>query len=139
MGELAVVGVFSHPEIDAAAGGIGKTLVNQALYYFNDFWYLLGSLGVDVSSLDVEGVHILEVAIGVFLGKLGGGNTALVGAVYNLVVDVGDVLHILDLIAPEAQVTPDDVKDDVAHAVADMSIVVGGNTADVYLDLVLYW
>ncbi|MBA7561529.1 hypothetical protein ES708_03167 [subsurface metagenome] len=140
MGELAVVGVFAYPEIDAAAGGIGKALVNQAGYYLNDFWHLLGGAGIDVSLRldDIQGFHIFLKTVGVLLGKLGGGNAALVGAVDNLVVDIGDVLHVLDPVIAEPEVAPDDIKDDIAHGVADVGVVVGGDAADVYLNLVLH-
>ena len=60
----------------------------------------------------------------------------LVGAVDNLIVDIGDVLHVLHLIAAKLEVAPDDIEDDVAHGVADVGVVVGGNAADVHLDLV---
>ena len=63
-------------------------------------------------------------------------NSEPTGPIYNLIVDIGNVLYIFYLIALELEVTPDDVKDDIAHGVTDMGVIVGCDPADIHLDLI---
>ena len=136
MSQFPVIGNTPHPEIDTALRRIGMPLVDKTLYHLNDFGYLLGSPGIDISPGNIEGIHILKMAIGELARQLAGGNTKLIGSVDNLIVDVSNILDILHLIATKLEVTLDDIKNDITHGMADMRLVIGSNPTDIHLNLI---
>ena len=92
----------------------------------------------DVGVEDAKTVHLLDESARELLGDLGGGAALLVGAVDDLVVDIGKVLGKRDLIALEHEVAADHVKRQERARVADVDLVVDRRAADVHADLALF-
>ena len=136
MRQLAVVGDISHPEIYAALRRIGIPLIYQALHYLNNFGYLFGSPGINISPTDIQSIHVGKIAAGKFFRQLSGRYTKFISTVYNLIVNIGDILHILHLVVTELEIAPDDIKDDIAHGMTEVCLVIGSNTADIHFYLV---
>ena len=77
-------------------------------------------------------VHVFKVTLREFLGQFFGRDAQTVGPGNNFIIDIGNILHAFDIVAPVFQVTPYDIEDDVAHSVAHVRIVIRGNAADVH-------
>jgi hypothetical protein len=54
------------------------------------------------------------------------------GTIYDLVINVSEVLHILDFMASESQITPDYIEDYVSHGMPDMTFVISSNATDIH-------
>ena len=98
---------------------------------------MLGRLGVDGGALDAQRVRVLVVLGDEALAQLLDGDALLVGAADHLVVDVGEVLHELDLVALVLQVPAQRVKHDERARVADVEVIVDGRAAGVNANLAL--
>ena len=140
--ELAVVLLGRHAVVHVGPlalrrrGDVGEALVDEAgddLDHLRDF---SRGVGVDVGGIDVEVAHVVEVHVDELLDELVGGDLEAVRALDDAVIDVGEVLDVLDGVAPPAEVTLHDVEDDVAHRVADVGGVVRRDAADVHGDVV---
>ena len=68
-----------------------------------------------------------------------GGNPLLIGALDNLIVDIGKVLDKCHLIPPVLQIPAKGVEDADGPGVADVNQVIDGGTADVHLYLALLY
>ena len=65
-------------------------------------------------------------------------NACFIGAIDNLVVDIGEVAHKANFVAKVLEITIKSVKDDSGAGVPDMTIVIDGDSAYVHADLVCY-
>ena len=119
-GKLAVVRNLTDTEKNVAADRVGEAFINESFGCFDDFRDSLGGEGGEVGLKDIKRGHVLEIALGIFGGQLFDGDTEAVGMVNDVVLDIGDVFHVLDLIAAEFQVTADDIEDNIAHGMADV-------------------
>ena len=72
--EPTVVRVALHPEVHVALRFVGMPLVYQALNDLDDLRYFLGRPGIDVSSLNIESIHVHKVLGDELLGQLTGRN-----------------------------------------------------------------
>ena len=134
--ELAVVVLAGNAEIDVAGGGVSVAAVDEAGDGVDDAGYLAGGPRVLGSALDVEGVHGVEIVADELLDQIVLGYAALLGALDNLVVNVGEVLDVAHPVALVLKVAAQRVEDDVAESVADVGCGVGGDAADVHFDFV---
>ena len=57
-----------------------------------------------------------------------------ISALNDFVVDIGDIAHVLQLIAEKTQIARHDVKGDEGTSMADMTEIVNGNTTHVHAD-----
>ena len=97
--ELAVLGEARHAEVDVAVRFIGVALFDKLLDDVDDCVDFVRRARVDGRAADAERVGVGVVFGDVFLRELGDGDAHLVRAVYHLVVDVGEVLHVGDFVA----------------------------------------
>ncbi|MNX70705.1 hypothetical protein D3C86_1019760 [compost metagenome] len=120
----------------AIARGVGVTLVDQGLDHRVHARDVIGGTRLHVRLLDVQArfvfVHRRDHALGQRFERL----AVLVGPIDDLVVDVGDVAHVGQVVAAEAQPARHQVERDHAAAVAQVAVVVHGHPADVHAHLV---
>ena len=103
----------------------------QLLDQLHDQRHRLDRAHVVPGRQDIECRHVLAIELGLLLGECGPVRAGSGGAFQQRVVDVGDVLHVIDL---EPAVAPDPVEQvegDVGVGVADVGRVVGRDAADV--------
>jgi hypothetical protein len=81
---------------------------------------------------DVEGVEVLEKCALVFLGVLGDRNTGSSSVPDDLVVDIGDVHHVIDWDSLLADEAAKDVDLEEGTEVADVAVVVDSGAAAVH-------
>ena len=130
-GQLAVVGVAQHVEVDVAATLVGVAGLDQSLDQLDHLRDVAGGPGFDRGRQDAERV-------------VGGGERPLVGCrpfpprparrrglVQDLVVDIGDVADERDVAAPRRQPAPQDVERHPAAHVADVRQSLHGGAAEV--------
>ena len=135
----AVVVVRAHREVHVARRhGIGKALLDKKLNHLLHGLDLARGAGANVGVKDAKAVHLLDEGVGELLGNRGGRGALLVGAVDDLVIDVGEVLGKGDLIALVHEVTADHVKREERAGVADVDLVVDGGAAHVHADLAVF-
>ncbi len=96
------------------------------------FAIVLRGARVDRGRHDVQVGQVLAVVVDVTFGQRERIHSQLVGAVDDLVIHIGKVHDMVDLVAAEFKVAPDDVEDQRRHGVPDMGVVINGHTADVH-------
>ena len=89
-----------------------------------------------MSRLDVQCFHILVITLYVFLGQFLDSHPAFAGMSNDIILDVGDILDVLYLVAPVFQVAADNVEKYITQGMTDMGIVIRIYTADIHLHLV---
>ena len=112
--QLTVAVAPLYPEKHVSAGGIGMARSNQLADGRYDRADFLRGLGVDVGTADVQGVHGLEEIVNEPLGQLRGFDTLFLGPLDDLVVDVSEVLHVLNVVSLILQIAAQDVESDIA-------------------------
>ena len=132
MAQLAVLRVGLDAEIDiAVAGHVGMAAGHQIPHQLQDLLDVLGGAGLDGGPLDVQTVGVLQVLVGIVLGHLRHGNALFLGAVDQLVVNVGDVGDKNHLVAPVFQVAAQRIEHHQRAGVAHVDIVVDRGATDV--------
>ncbi len=120
----------------AIAGGVGIALVDQGLDHRVHARDVVGGTRFHVRLEDVEArlvlVHRGDHALGQRVERL----AVFIGAVDDLVVDVGDVAHIGQVVTAETQPAGHQVEGNHAAAVADVAVVVHGHAAHVHAHFV---
>ena len=96
---------------------------------------MLRDLRVHVSLEYVECLCIVEVLLDVLLGYLRRCDAFLLGSVDDLVVNVGEVLYELDLVAPELEIPPERIENDKRSGISYVEEVIYGRAADIHPDL----
>ena len=107
-------------------------LLDERLNHGDHGRYLLRGTGANVGRLDAEALHDLDERVGVLGRDRGGLHTALVCALDDLVVDVGQVLGERDVVAALDEPAADDVERQERAGVADVNLVVDRGAADVH-------
>ena len=115
----------------AVVGGIGKALCLKLLDDVDDLRDVLGGLRVDGRALDAQRIGVLIVLGDEALAQFLDGDAFLVGAADHLIVDIGEVLNELDLIALVLKVAAKRVEHDERARIADVEIVVDGRAAGI--------
>ena len=133
--QLQVVGKLLHGKVDVAVGRIGKAAIHQSLHQADDLVDMFRGLGLASRGQQAEAVHVLVEGANEFFRQFPAADAALVGALDDLVVHIRVVAYVVHLVAEIAQVTIDDVEHDVGAGMADVAVVVDGDSADVHADL----
>ena len=137
-GELAIAGaVRLGVEIDVAVYLVGQALVFQLFNQGDDLADVFGGARMHVRLHHAQGLGVLEVLSDIFLGDGVHGGMFLVGAANHFVVNVGKVLHKLDLVAHVGEKAPQGVENDKRPRVADVEIVIHRRPAGVNAHLAL--
>ena len=117
MAQLAVFREGLGAEVNVAVlRNVGVAVLDQALDDVDDGVHGLGRARVHGSLFDAEALRVVRL-------------------VDDLVVDVGEVLHELDLVAAVLEVAAQQVENDERTRVADMEVVVYGRAAGIHLYL----
>ena len=130
-GQLAVAHVLLGVKVHVAVHLVGVALVLQGFHQMDDFADVLRGPGMHRGGTDAQGLGVLIVFLNEPVAQLLHGDAFLVGALDHLVVDVGEVLHEGDFIAPVLKVPPQHVKGDEGPGVADVEIIVHRGAAGV--------
>ena len=134
--QLAVFGELLGAEVDiAVVNRIRIALVDQRLYDVNNRIHRLGRTRMNGCRTDTQPLCVREVFLDIAVGDDVVGHALFVCLFDDLVVDVGEVLYELDLIAAVLKVAAQRVKDDKRTRIADVEVVVDRRTAGVHLDL----
>ena len=96
---------------------------------------MVGGLGLLVTSQDTDRVHVPVKLSDIAFRDLPRGSAFRVGALDDLVVDIGEVLDERHAVSLEGQVAADDVEDDGAARVPDVAEVIHRDATDVHPDL----
>ena len=131
-GNLAVGLVGTHGEVHVALRLIGVAAGDERLDHLDHRKNLLRGAGANVRLLDTEALHDLDERVGVLRGNLVGRNAALVCALDDLVVDVGEVLGERDVVAALDEPAADDVERKERAGVSDVDVVVDRGAADIH-------
>ena len=127
MAQLAVLREGLGAEVNVAVlRNIGVAVLDQTLDDVDDGVHGLGRARVNGSLLDAEALRVDIVFLDIALCDGVEVNALFVGLVDDLVVDVGEVLHELDLVAAVLEVAAQQVENDERTRVADMEVVVYG-------------
>ncbi len=135
--QLAVADEFADPVVDVAvARRVGEILVDQGLDHRVHPGDVAGGAGFLIRPQHGEARLVLMHRGDHALGQRLEGFTVLLRAADDLVVDVGDVAHVVQLVAGMAQPAGDHVERHHHPRVADVAEVVDGHPADVHAHLV---
>ena len=132
MAELAVVLELQRAVVHVAVDLVGVALVDERRDEVNDLLDVFGGLRVHGRLADAERVRVGEVLGDVFFRDLLAGDTLLVGALDDLVVHVGEVLHERHLVAAVLQIAAQHVEHDDRARVADVDVVIHRRAAGVH-------
>src|SRR3954454_5143887 len=116
------------------AGGVGVAFLDELLDQRDHLGDVLGGPRLYVREVDPEEFQPLMERVGVAAYDLLPGDTFFVGLVDDLVLDVRDVLHEPDLIAPVPEIPYDHIPEQRRPGVAYVDVVVDRRTADVQAD-----
>ncbi len=106
--------------------------LDQPTDHVDDLVNLFRGLRVDRRRQRVQRLNFFHPGRDQPLSQVVGGDALLVGAVDDLVVDVGEVLRVPDGVSQVLEIPPDHVKGDGRHAMTDVRMVIDGNAADVH-------
>ena len=95
----------------------------------------LVAAGAHIGIEHVGGAHDADKLVGELRRDLGGRTALLVGALDNLVVDIGEVLGERDLVAARDEPAANHIEADERAGVADVNVVVDRGAAHVHADL----
>ena len=134
---LPYSGKLPNREVDVAVDGVGVFAGEEPLDEVDHARDHRGGHRAHRGILDTERTHSRDERRRVLLGDLRGTAAFFVGAVDDLVVDVGDVLDEADVVPFVLEVAPDHVEREERARVADVDVVVDGGAAHVHRDLAL--
>ena len=134
--QFSIIGNAFHPEIDVPTNRIGKSLFDETADDFQHLGYFTHRPGIHMRRLYVECFHVLVITFDIFLCQFLHGNAALICMGYDIILDVGNILDMLYLIAPVLQVTADYIEKYIAQGVSDMRVIIRVNTTDIHFDFV---
>src|SRR5581483_2447559 len=132
MRELAVGGEIADREVDVALRRVGDPARHQLLDQRDDLAHVVGDLGLDVGRDAAERGGVFAEDLREAFCQREEIFAELVGALDDLVVDVGDVADVGDLEPALAQMARDHVEGDHRARVAEVDEVVGGRAAGVH-------
>ena len=136
--KLAVAVKGTDLEVDVPGrGGVGMALFDEVLGERDHLRDVLGAPGLDSSPVHGQAVHVHVELADELLGDVGGVLAHLARALDDLVVHVREVADEGDVIPLVFEVAEKDVEDHAGAGVTDVAEVVGGDAADVHVDLVV--
>ena len=119
-------------EIDAVVGNVGMALVDEVLRDANHVIDVFRASRVNIGPKDVQSVHVLIVSIDVLLHESLPVPIKLVGTMDDFVINVGEVLDIVDIVAAGFKPPMNQVKSEVATGVSEVTAIVHGHAAHVH-------
>ena len=134
--DLAIVGIAAHGKVHIAViGSVSVALLDKRLDHGDHGTDLLGGAGAHIGIEHVGGAHDADELVRELRRDLGGRSALLVGALDDLVIDIGEVLCERDLVAARDEPTADHVKADERAGIADVDVVVDRGAAHIHADL----
>ena len=134
--DLTVIGIAAHGKVHVAViGSIGMALLDKRLDHGDHGADLLGGAGAHIGIEHVGGTHDADELVGELRGDLGGRAALLIGALDDLVIDIGEVLGKRDFVATRDEPAADHIEADERAGVADVDVVVDRGAAHVHADL----
>ena len=130
--ELAVVLELQRAVVHVAVDLVGVALVDERRDEVDDLLDVFGGLRVHGRLADAERVRVGEVLGDVLFRDLLAGDALLVGALDDLVVHVGEVLHERHLVAAVLQIAAQHVEHDDRARVADVDVVIHRRAAGIH-------
>jgi hypothetical protein len=130
--ELAVLGKRADLEVDVAIDGVGVAGLNQAIDETDDLVHAGRDARELVGAQDAQAVHDAEVRVDVLARRRLGIAPVALGALDDLVVDIGEVLDVLEPEAAVLEIAADDVHGHEHAAVPDVGMELGRHAAHVY-------
>jgi hypothetical protein len=88
-----------------------------------------------IRAIDTEIVHIAIKLVDEALCKFFGTGTLFIGAVDDLVIDIGEIPHKSDPVVAISQVFDNHVKDQRGARMSNMAVIIRGYTTDIELDM----
>ena len=119
-------------EIDAVVGNVSMALVDEVLRDANHVINVFRASGVNVGPKDVQSVHVLVVSIDVFFHEGLPIPIDFVRTMNNLVVNIGEVLDVVNIVAAGFKPPMNQVKSEVATCMSEVTAVVDGHAAHVH-------
>ena len=92
---------------------------------------MLGRSRLAIRTAAAQRLFILPHCSDEAIGQLGDALTIFIGAVDDLIIDVGDITHIIDLIANGAQPTGDDIKAHHDARMPHVTVVINRHAANI--------
>ena len=136
MAELTVVRIGLGAEIHIAVRRkVGVTVVEQLLHNVDNRVHCLGGARMHSRLADTQPLGIRVILLDITVSDDVEVHALFVGLVNHLVVNVGEVLDKLHLVAAVLKVATQQVEHDERARVADMEIVIHGRAAGIHFDL----
>ena len=134
--DLAIVGIAAHGKVHIAViGCVSVALLDKRLDHGDHGADLLGGAGTHIGIEHVGSAHDANELVGELRRDLGGRAALLVGALDDLVIDIGEVLGERDLVAARDEPATNHVKANERAGIADVDVVVDRGAAHVHADL----
>lgn len=128
----SVIAEFPDEKKDVSAGAVGKSLFHYLLYHGDYLFEMVRHSGLYIRGLDSYRGHVVSVFLYVFFRNLLARNAFLYGAVYYLVVYVGEVSREKHVVSRMPQVSLYNIEAYGRAGVSQMGGVVHCGTADVH-------
>ena len=110
------------------------TLVHKRLDYIDDYLHVLRYLRVDIGAADIQALCVNKILPDSVLGDLRSRLFKLVSPFDDLIVNVGEILHVQHLIPAELQIPPQRIEHAQSAGVTDVYQIVYRRSAAVYFD-----
>ena len=134
--DLTIVGIAAHGKVHVAViGGVSVALLDERLDHGDHGTDLLGGAGAHIGIEHVGGAHDADELVGELRRDLGSRTALLVGALDDLVVDIGEVLGERDLVAARDEPASNHIEADERAGIADVDVVVDRGAAHVHANL----
>ena len=121
----------------AVVQNVSKTFVDKRLNHFDNIFHRLGNFGINICVANVERVHTLEIRRDIFLGNFLPRDALLISGFDNLVVNVGEILHVTDFVATFLEETTNYIPRHERAGIADMRRIVRRHATTINTNLAL--
>ena len=134
--KLAVVSLLPDAVVDVPTRGVGEPAIDEPLGDLDDARDLIGGPRIDRGGPRVQAPQAGQVLLAELVRQRLHRRAQRLGAVDELVVDVGEVRDVTHAVAAIVEVANERIKDDSRDCVADVAIGIGRDAAHVELHLV---
>jgi len=117
---------------------VGFVLIDQGLDHVEHFGNVVGGFRFFSGRCDIELSHVLIKRRDVFAVDLLPVDAFFVGAVDDLVINVGEVAHEVNVVTEVLEITVKSVEDNGGTGVPHMAVVVNGDPAYIHADLLFF-
>ncbi len=143
-GEFSIFSKLLYVKVNRPIWCIGKPFFNQLFYQLDLFRDVCRSPWRDVGSQVIEGIHVFKITLRVYLDEfcrfyplplctfeyLIFASICIIGQVS----DIGDVLHVTNLITQVSEVTDDYVKTHITLGMPNVWMVIDRRAAHIHID-----